>query len=160
LTQAGNYSISRNAGNGLPEGVTGGALNLTRTYNGYGEIANQDFTINALSLTSWDLTRDNAGRIIRKTETINGVPSTYIYAYDSLGRLLTVTKDGISVEEYRYGPNGTRTYERNDLRGISGRDYAYDAEDHLLTVGPQPCHKRAPEPPKRASRMNSFHELS
>jgi RHS repeat-associated protein len=52
-----------------------------------------------------------------------------------MGRLLTVTKDGSLVEEYRYGPNGTRTHEMNALRGIYGRDYAYDAEDHLLTVG-------------------------
>jgi RHS repeat-associated protein len=135
LTQAGNYSISRNAGNGLPEVVSGGVLNLTRTFNGYGEIGHQDFSINGLSLTSWDLTRDNAGRIISKAETINGVPSNYTYTYDSTGRLLTVSKDGILVEEYRYGPDGTRTYEMNAFRGISARDYAYDAEDHLLSAG-------------------------
>lgn len=52
-----------------------------------------------------------------------------------MGRLLTVTKDTTLVEEYQYGPNGTRTYEMNTLRGISGRTFNYSDEDHLLTTG-------------------------
>jgi RHS repeat-associated protein len=52
-----------------------------------------------------------------------------------MGRLLTVTKDGSLVEEYQYGANGTKTYEMNTLRGISGRSFAYSDEDHLLTAG-------------------------
>jgi RHS repeat-associated protein len=51
-----------------------------------------------------------------------------------MGRLLTVTKDGALVEEYRYDPNGTRNYELNALRGISGRNFTYSEEDHLLTA--------------------------
>jgi len=135
LTTAGGFTITRNVGNGLPEAVTGGALNLSRTFNGYGEVDGQSFTIGGNSLTSWDLTRDNAGRITAKTETVEGVTSNYAYTYDSMGRLLTATKDSTLVEEYEYGPNGTRTYEMNDLRGISGRTFTYSDEDHLLTVG-------------------------
>jgi YD repeat-containing protein len=37
LTRAGTSTIIRNAQNGLSETVTGGALNLSRTFNGYGE---------------------------------------------------------------------------------------------------------------------------
>ena len=51
-----------------------------------------------------------------------------------MGRLLTVNKDGILVEEYQYGLNGNRTYEMNTLRGIS-RSFAYSDEDHLITAG-------------------------
>jgi RHS repeat-associated protein len=39
------------------------------------------------------------------------------------------------VEEYQYNINGTRTYEMNRLRDISGRSYTYSNEDHLLTAG-------------------------
>ncbi len=53
LTGAGNFAISRNTGNGLPESVTGGALNLSRGFNGYGEVEGQDFTVNGQNLTSW-----------------------------------------------------------------------------------------------------------
>jgi len=45
-----------------------------------------------------------------------------------------VTKDGVLGEEYQYGPNGTRTYEMNALRGIPGREFTYSDEDHLLTA--------------------------
>jgi RHS repeat-associated protein len=52
-----------------------------------------------------------------------------------MGRLLTVTKDGALVEEYQYNSNGTRIYEMNSLREITGRNFSYDNEDHILTAG-------------------------
>ncbi|MDY7038127.1 MAG: hypothetical protein SV375_18435, partial [Thermodesulfobacteriota bacterium] len=72
---------------------------------------------------SWTLIRDDNGRITTKTETVDGVTANYVYTYDFMGRLLTVTKDGSLVEEYQYNPNGTgtRTHEMNILRGIAGR---------------------------------------
>ncbi len=137
LTGAGGFTIARNAGNGMPEAVTGGGLNLTRTFNGYGEVAGQDFTVSGSSLTSWNLTRDDAGRITAKTEMVDGNTANYVYTYDPMGRLLTVTKDSTLVEEYQYNPDGTgtRTYEMNALRGISARTFDYSDEDHLLTAG-------------------------
>jgi len=52
-----------------------------------------------------------------------------------MGRLLTVTKDGVLVEEYQYDSAGTRSYEMNSLRGIAGRSFTYSDEDHLLSAG-------------------------
>jgi YD repeat-containing protein len=118
----------------LPEVVTDDTLNLTLTFNGYGEVEGQDLTISGKNITSWTLSRDNAGRITDKSETIAGAISDYQYTYDPMGRLLTVTKDDTLVEEYKYGPNGTRTYEMNALRSISGKDFTYSDEDHLLTA--------------------------
>jgi RHS repeat-associated protein len=135
LTGAGNYTISRNAGNGLPETVTGGSLSLSRTFNGYGETDAQNYSIGGQYLTSWNLTRNNNGRITNKSETVGGISSDYIYTYDPMGRLLTVTKDNTLVEQYQYNANGTRIYEMNSLRGISGRNFSYDNEDHMLTAG-------------------------
>jgi len=135
LTGVGTYTVTRNTGNGLPEAVTGGALNLSRTFNGYGEVATQVFTIGGQGITSWTLTRDKNGRITEKTETMNGTPAQYVYTYDTMGRLRTVTKDGTLVEEYQYDSNGRRNYEMNALKGISGRTYTYSQEDHLLTTG-------------------------
>jgi RHS repeat-associated protein len=135
LTGAGSFTISRNVGNGLPEAVTGGSFSLGRTFNGYGEVESQDVTVGASNIVSWDVDRDNNGRITNKTEFVNGVTSTYDYTYDSMGRLATVTKNGALVEEYQYNQNGIRTYEINTLRGISGRSLTYSNEDHLLTAG-------------------------
>ncbi len=135
MTGAGIFTITRNVDNGLPESVSSVSLNLNRIFNGYGEVEAESSTINTLAFGSWNLTRNNNGRITQKTETLAGVTSDYAYTYDTLGRLLTVTKDSTLVEEYQYNVNGTRTYEMNSLRDISGRSYTYSNEDHLLTAG-------------------------
>jgi RHS repeat-associated protein len=135
MTRAGSFTINRNAANGLPESVTDGAFDVSRIFNGYGEVGGQDFTVGGQSLTSWSLTRDNAGRITAKTETVDGVTSDYSYTYNPMGRLRTVIKDGILIEEYHYDSVGTRIYEMNAQRGIAGRTMTYDDEDHLLTAG-------------------------
>jgi len=135
LTTAGSFTISRNTENGLPESVTGGASSLTRSFNGYAEVEGQGVSVGSQNVASWNLIRDKNGRIKEKTETIAGISAEYSYTYDSVGRLLTVTKDGSTVEKYSYDPNGTRKDEMNTLRGIDGRNYSYSEEDHLLTAG-------------------------
>ncbi|MCI5183889.1 MAG: hypothetical protein D3921_15455, partial [Candidatus Electrothrix sp. AW1] len=138
LTAAGAYTISRNAANGLPEQVSGSTLNplnRSRSFNGHGELTAEETTVNAQAVNGWSVTRNNNGRILSKTETVNGGTVEYAYTYDEMGRLLTVRKDGTLVEEYQYGLNGSRTYEMNSLKGESGRSYSYSVEDHLLSAG-------------------------
>ena len=91
----------------------GNMMVLPRTFNGYGEVDAQSFTLGGQGLTSWTLISDDNGRIIQKTDTVDGLTSDYAYTCDPMGRLLTVTKDGVLVEEYQCNPNGTgtRTYE-------------------------------------------------
>ena len=134
LTGAGSFTITRNAQNGLPEVVNGGALNQARTFNSYGEQDGQVSAISGQSVSSWSLAQDDNGQITQKIEIVNGITSNYDYTYDPMGRLITVTKDGSLVEEYDYDINGTRIYEMNTLRGISGRSFTYSDEDHLLTA--------------------------
>jgi len=135
LTGAGRFTVTRNAENGLPVSVTDGTLTLSRTFNSYGETESQAVTAGGQGISQMNLTRSNAGRITAKNETSGGVTSDYLYTYDPAGRLLTVTKNGVLTEEYRYNANGSRIYEMNTLRGIAGRSMAYSAEDHLLTAG-------------------------
>ena len=137
LTGAGSFTITRNAQNALPESISDGTLSQNRTFNGYREQDGQVSTISGQSVSSWSLAQDDNGQITQKIETVDGNTSTYDYTYDPMGRLLTVTKDGTGtpVEEYDYDINGTRTYEMNTLRGITGRNFTYSDEDHLLTAG-------------------------
>ena len=84
----------------------------------------------------WRITaRYPDGRIQERTETAAGVTTVFGYTYDPFGRLLTVTRDGVLVEEYRYDAAGTREYEMNALRNIPGRSFTYSVEDHLYTAG-------------------------
>jgi RHS repeat-associated protein len=135
LVKAGPFTISRNAANGLPESGTDGTALLTRAFSGYGEVNGQEVQAAGASLYAFALTRDNAGRIVARADTVGGVATEYAYGYDELGRLASVSRDGSVVESYRYGPNGARTQETNLLRGIASRSLAYSEEDHLLTAG-------------------------
>ena len=135
LTGAGNFLINRNSANGLPETVTDSAYSLNRSYTGYGEIGAIGVSLSGSQVYSYGLTRDAGGRISEKIETVDGVPTPSVYSYDERGQLLTVTRNSVLTEEYRYDNNGNRTYEMNSDLGISGRSYTSSVEDHTITAG-------------------------
>ncbi len=135
LIGSGRFSIARNADNGLPESVSDSALESTRTFSLYGETDTESFSAGGTGLFSCSVIRDKNGRITQKTETFgDGTTATYLYDYDAVGRLLTVTKDGVVAESYQYDtrPYGIRTYQETD--GV-GRSLSYNDEDNLLTAG-------------------------
>ncbi|GBC62894.1 hypothetical protein DENIS_3878 [Desulfonema ishimotonii] len=138
LTGAGDFTITRKEQNGLPESVSDSALTLSRDFSGYGETDREAYSVGGDQMV-WEITsRDNAGRIRQKTETVGGETITYDYDYDEMGRLLTVKKDGTPVEEYRYDAAGRRNYELNTRRGISRTadgDFDYDDADCLTGIG-------------------------
>ncbi len=85
---------------------------------------------------TYALTRDAAGNIATRSETVAGESHDYAYTYDNVGRLTQVTQDGAVVESYAYaGPGTGRTSETNTLRGLTNRAYAYDNDDHLTSAG-------------------------
>jgi RHS repeat-associated protein len=135
LTGAGAFTITRQAGNGLPEEISDANWKLSRGFNLYGEVSSQNTLVNGSAIASFDFNRDNNGRITNKIETVDGDTTNYRYQYDDAGRLSKVTKNDILVEEYRYTPEGTRNYEMNASRGIGVRNYDYSDDAPQLTVG-------------------------
>lgn len=135
LTGVNAYTITRNPQNGFAEAVDGNGLSISRVFNGYGELDEQTVTVGSQPAIQWSLTRDDTGRIVTKTESVDGVAHNYGYDYDAMGRLLTVTLDGILVEEYGYNLSGARVSETNTLRGLTSRGFNYSDEDHLLMAG-------------------------
>jgi YD repeat-containing protein len=134
LTSAGDFSITRNSDNGLPESVSDVTYSQSRSFNGYGEISHCDTAVAGYDLYTSDIIRNDNGKTTEKTVTLEGEAHTYTYDYDELGRLTQVNKDGSVVEEYGYAPDGTRISEHNTLRGTD-RSLSYDEEDRLLTAG-------------------------
>ena len=134
LTSAGPFTINRNALNGLPESLSDGAVTVARSFSGYGELDGVSYAFEFSTPYSYALTRDGAGRITRKQETVSGATDTYDYAYDDAGRLTGVTKNSSLVESYSYDANGNRQTEINALRGVN-RSYSVSLEDHVITAG-------------------------
>ena len=81
------------------------------------------------------VTRDDAGRITKRVETVDGTTKTYDYEYYPDGELKTV-KDGATVlESYTYDANGNRagrTYADDDR--MTGT-HVYDAAGFLVSRG-------------------------
>jgi RHS repeat-associated protein len=77
-----------------------------------------------------EFTRDEAGRIVTKTETIQGVTTAYEYAYDPAGRLHEVKTNGVVSATYTYDTNGNRLSKITPTATEVG---TYDDQDRLLT---------------------------
>jgi RHS repeat-associated protein len=135
LTSIGNFTITRNADNGLLESVSGGALTQTRSFNGYKEVDNYSHNVNGSNTYDVSLTRDNSGRITQRIEVIGAETITWDYGYDDLGRLIEVKQNSVVVETYEYDENGNRTLETNTARGITDKSFDYTNEDHIITAG-------------------------
>ncbi len=72
LTSAGGLALARNATTGFLETTTLGTTADSRTYTSYGELDTWDGTIGGSSAYSFDLDRDDAGRITTRSETLEG----------------------------------------------------------------------------------------
>ena len=77
--------------------------------------------------------RDKLGRILTKTETVNGETHTYSYVYDpNTDELTDVYRNGALVSHYDYDDNGNRV-------GYTGADGTfngtYDDQDRMLSYG-------------------------
>jgi len=88
-------------------------------------------TANGTTLYAVDYgTRDGLGRIVTKTETIQGETHVFGYSYYPTGALKDVTKDGNLTAHYEYDANGNR---------LVGPDLTaspvYDNQDRLLSYG-------------------------
>ncbi len=134
LTGTGGYTISRNAQNGLPVTLSDGTLTNNRIFSGYGELDGSAYTVGGEAKYSYSLTRDQAGRITHKVETLDGVADIFDYGYDTNGRLNEVKKNSVVVESYTYDANGNRVTEINTIRGIN-RTYTVSAEDYMISTG-------------------------
>jgi RHS repeat-associated protein len=128
LTAAGNLVVSRHAGNGFVTGTSLGTVTDTRGYDQFGDPIAYTAAIGGEATYATTLVRDKLGRIQTRTETIDGQTQTFQYAYDTLGRLTDVSRDGIAIRAYTYDLNGNRL----TAGGVSA---TYDAQDRLLQSG-------------------------
>ncbi len=131
LTSAGALTIARDGATGFVSGATVGGVSETRAYNAFGEEQSYSSSFGTTPFYSVDYgTRDALGRMVSKTETVQGDTHVFGYGYDAQGRLTDVTKDGAATSHYEYDANGNRTV----APGLTASP-VYDSQDRLLSYG-------------------------
>ena len=132
LTGAGALGITRDPQNGRITGSTLGSTNSSWGYSALGELASTSYTASGSTLFGTSYTRDDLGRIETLTETTEGVATTRAFAYDSIGRLVQVTRDGVAEASYEYDVNGNRLRTVTPGGVLTG---SYDDQDRLTSYG-------------------------
>lgn len=133
LTKAGNIALVYNSTSGLLSSTTLGVVSDLLNFNNHGELSSYSASVNSTAVYSTTYTRDQLGRILSKTEGIDGSVTTVSYAYDDAGRLIEEAQNGTTVATYEYDANGNRlTYRDASGTVVNG---SYDDQDRLLQYG-------------------------
>lgn len=135
ITSSGGMSVTRSA-NGLLTGTSVLSVTDAFGFNAYGEVVSHAVSGAALAYNV-STTRDAAGRIDLRTETIGSVTHSYKYGYNAAGQLADVFVDGspTATRSWTYDPNGNRqdgTYDAQDrLLAMAGASYTYGNNGEL-----------------------------
>jgi RHS repeat-associated protein len=146
LSAAGALTLQLDPSNGLLQStaLAGSLVTATDTYapSAFGELDAYSAAIDATAVYGYTIDeRDKLGRIIRKTETIEGVSAQYQYGYDPAGRLADVWRvstPAAHLAHYEYDGNGNRVSGFNQVSGAiaasSGASDGtrYDDQDRLI----------------------------
>ena len=100
VTGLGPFTLTRTNNDSALKIAEGVALSHDMTFDGHRRLATRTVKAGANERYKAELTRNVRGQVERKVETVGGVTADYRYDYDGDGRLLTVRKDGVVVEEY------------------------------------------------------------
>ncbi|MBI4701386.1 MAG: hypothetical protein HY744_09540, partial [Deltaproteobacteria bacterium] len=132
LTGVGILALSHQQSTGLLAGASIGNVAATLARDAYGALSSFSASFGATPLLSTSYERDGLGRIVRRAEAIQGQARVTEYAYDSVGRLVSVRTDGSLSAEYQYDENGNRVLAHTPSGTPQG---VYDAQDRLLEYG-------------------------
>jgi RHS repeat-associated protein len=141
VTKQGPFTYARSGSLGAVNRISDGTLETNISYNATGRIAQRGFSVNGTTVYQAVLSYDDANRISRRIETIDGSTRTLDYGYDADGQLTSVTQGGNVLESYNYDLNGNRTsnaasYDDQDrLRSLADVVYSYDLNGMLQQRG-------------------------
>ena len=133
LEQVGNITLTHNTQNGLLMSSNLGSIADAWQYNGFGEPSSYQAAYNGSDILTATYIRDDVGRILTKTETINGGTLIAGYTYDKTGRLITVTENNIVTAQYSYDLNGNRLAYTDTMGTVITA--TYDGQDRLTRYG-------------------------
>jgi RHS repeat-associated protein len=132
LTHAGNLVIDRDPASGQPNATRLGRITTAHGYNGFGELDRYSAAFAGKELFALQYEYDALGRLVRKTETIQGQRNRYAFEYDDAGRLAHVTRNGETASRYEYDVNGNRAHYKGRFGESKG---VYDQQDRIIAYG-------------------------
>jgi RHS repeat-associated protein len=132
LTGVGDLSVTLDAAAGFPVSTALGTVSTAESRDAFGQVTQHTATAGGNNLYEFSHVYDAIGRLTAKTETVAGQSHTFQYAYDSLGQLVSVSRDGTPVEAYAYDANGNRI--QSTVNGVT-TGATHDAQDRLVTHG-------------------------
>jgi RHS repeat-associated protein len=148
LTHEGPFTMRRSGPDGAITEITGGPLAVEQGWDALGHLGSRTDTVNGSQAYKMVLTRDAAGRLTQKVETVAGTTHTYAYEYDLDNRLVGVRCDGIQVEHYAYDVDGNRTTREVEgttktatydtaglITGLGGTAYTTNSDGFVVTRG-------------------------
>ncbi|MEO7181305.1 MAG: RHS repeat-associated core domain-containing protein [Gemmatimonadaceae bacterium] len=130
LLTTGALSIGRAATTGLATSTTLDGITSSTSYDSTGASVRTVMSANGAPLYDVQIGRDAMNRVLRQTETIAGQTIEFGFAYDSAGRIATVTRDGAAYAAYEYDQNGNRARR---VAGAGVEQGTVDAQDRLST---------------------------
>jgi RHS repeat-associated protein len=134
ITASGPLQITRDPASGDITATQLGMLTTSESTNRFGELTGYASAVNGSPLFSNLVTlRDAAGRIVDRTESVQGTSHAYHYVYDRTGRLTDVSVDGAIQTRYEYDANGNRKTLTQPSATLTG---TYDTQDRLSSYGP------------------------
>lgn len=132
ITQVGALVIARDPAHGGISSTSQGNVSDVRTYNSFGELESYTADYSGTPLLAINYIHDAVGRIIEAEQTIDGITSTFTFAYDALGRLSELEQDTATIASYSYDDNGNRTSRTSTEGTFVGE---YDSQDRLRSYG-------------------------
>ncbi|MEM7479685.1 MAG: RHS repeat-associated core domain-containing protein [Acidobacteriota bacterium] len=134
LEKVGALDLQRSATTGFVKGATLGSVSTDTEYSPFGEVETWSAEFGGSELYRYEvISRDKAGRIIEAHEAIGGTTDVFIYGYSVVGRLETVSKNGVLLASYSYGPNGDRLTYDGPFGSVNSP--TYDDQDRLTAYG-------------------------
>ncbi len=132
LLSAGELSVVRDPTTGQRLSSTLRSLADTYEYDPFGSL--ETYSLSHIGNVLYDVRyqRDELGRVVNAAEAILGNTTVYAYGYDTAGRLMDVTEDGVLVRSYAYDVNGNRTALTTPTETVP---ITYDEQDRILTSG-------------------------
>lgn len=132
LTSLGSMVVTRGGPAGAPNTMSDGTLAVTFGYDAYGLLETRSHSVGSTGFYELGVVRDDAGRIVERTETLDGVTVVSSYTWDVNGRLLSVLRDGLPWEDYSWDASDNRL-----SASVDGLDIAatYADADRILTSG-------------------------